>query len=80
MSRFEDGHWLARCPLPWHLKQVMGGGATAVERGDESAVAARGAGADPTEVGGTVRLFPPLGRGWDGVVAVVERVNGARVV
>ena len=39
-----------------------------------------GGGADPTEVVGVVRLFPPPGRGWDGVVVVVERVNGARAV
>ena len=58
----------------------MGGGATAVVRRDKSVVTALGGGADPTEVVGVVRLFPPPGRGWDEVVVVVERVNGAQAV
>ena len=58
----------------------MGGGATAVVRRDEFVITAREGGADPTEVVGVVRLFPPPGRGWDGVVVVVERVYGARAV
>ena len=49
-------------------------------RRDESVITARGGGADPTKVVGVVRLFPPLGRGWDEVVAVAERENMALVV